>query len=262
MDKPVLVDSHCHLDYLQEKGALEQAMINAPDYDVYYMNTISTNMTEFPKVLKIANSYDNVFSCVGVHPCHIKDHPLVTYDELYEQTKHSKVIGIGESGIDLFYDKTTLDLQEKSFRTHISVARDTGLPLVVHTRGADCDTIRILKDEYEKGAFPAVIHCFSASRELAEESIKMGFYISLSGIITFPKGDVVCDIVKDLPIEKLLVETDSPYLAPVPNRGKSNQPAYTKYTAEKLALVKNVDYLTISSQTTQNFFTLFKKAVK
>ncbi|MGB1360493.1 MAG: TatD family hydrolase [Alphaproteobacteria bacterium] len=262
MNKPILVDSHCHLDYLDRKGDLQDAIKSAPDYDVHYMQTISTSMTTFPKVLEIANNHKNIFASTGVHPCHVTDHPLVSYDELLEATKHDKVIGLGESGIDLFHDKTTLELQEQSFRIHIEVARDTGIPVIVHTRNADEDTIRILKDEYEKGAFPALIHCFSAGHELAEQSIAMGFYISLSGIITFPKGAEVCDIVKDLPIDRLLVETDSPYLAPIPYRGKPNQPAYTKHTAEKLAEVMGVNYLTIANQTTENFFTLFKKAVR
>ena len=260
MNKPVLVDSHCHLDYLERKGDLADALRYAPDFDVDYMQTISVSMTTFPKVLEIANQYDNVFASVGVHPCHVTDHPLVTYDELLEQTKHDKVIGIGESGIDLFHDKTTLELQQQSFRVHIDVARDTGIPLIVHSRNADDETLEILKDEYKKGAYPALMHCFAGGRELAEESIKMGFYVSFSGIITFPSATDIADIARDLPMDRLLVETDSPYLAPAPNRGKPNQPGWTKYTAEKLAELKATDYLTIANQTTDNFFRLFSKA--
>ena len=259
----MLVDSHCHLDYLDRtNGLLGDAIARATANDVSYMQTISVTMEEFPNVLAIANSHDNIFCSVGVHPCHVVVENLVSYDALIAQTKYDKVIGIGESGIDLFHDKCPLSVQEQSFRTHISVARDTGLPLIVHTRNADDDTMRIMRDEYEKGAYPALIHCFTAGRALAEMAIELGFYLSLSGIITFPKGAVICDIIKDMPMDRLLVETDSPYLAPIPYRGKPNEPSYVMHTAEKLAIVMGKSYIETANTTTDNFFTLFKKAVR
>ena len=259
----MLVDSHCHLDYLDRtEGLLDSAIKRAFNSGVGYMQTISVTMGTFPNVLAIANAHKNIFCSVGVHPCHVGEETLVSYDNLLEQTKHDKVIGIGESGIDLFHDTKTLALQEQSFRTHIAVARDTGIPVIVHTRGADDDTMRIMREEYKKGTYPALIHCFTASRVLAEEALSMGFYISLSGVITFPKGAEICEIVADIPMEKLLVETDSPYLAPVPYRGKANEPSYVYHTAEKLAMIKGVSYAETAKQTTNNFFTLFKKAVR
>ncbi len=262
---PIIVDSHCHLDYIErDNGDLQTTLANAHNNGVRYMQTISTLMSTFSKVLQIANCYEGVFCSVGVHPCHVHEEPLVDIDTLIASTHADKVIGIGESGLDFFYTNTHADIQEQSFRLHIQASRQTGLPLIVHTRAADEDTIRILQDEYvNNGAFSALIHCFSVGKSVAKSALDMGFYISVSGILTFPKGEPVREIVKNyVPIDRLLVETDSPYLAPVPHRGKQCEPAFTVHTAERLAEVLRISYVDIAEQTTNNFFTLFKKAVR
>lgn len=261
---PIIVDSHCHLDYIARNGKdLNTVITNAHSNGVRYMQSISILMSTFPSVLNIANTYDGVFCSVGVHPCHVHEEPVVSLDTLIDASKHKKVIGIGESGLDYFYTKDHATVQEQSFRVHIAAARQTGLPLIVHTRGADSQTVHILQDEYKKGEFSALIHCFSVGEEVAKAALDMGFYISVSGILTFPKGQNVREIVKNhVPLHKILVETDSPYLSPVPQRGKQCEPAFTMHTAECLAQVMGVSYAHIAKHTTNNFFTLFQKAVK
>ncbi len=262
---PTIVDSHCHLDYIErDTGNLDVCVANAHKNGVRYMQTISTLMSTFPIVLAIANRYDGVFCSVGVHPCHAHEESVVDLDTLIQATKYDKVIGIGESGLDFFYTAEHATVQEESFRIHIEAARQTGLPLIVHTRGADTDTIRILQQEYiHNGVFTGLIHCFSVGEAVAKSALEMGFYISVSGILTFPKGNILRDIVKNhIPIDKILVETDSPYLSPVPHRGKKCEPAFTMHTAERLGQVMGVSYADIARHTTNNFFTLFKKAVK
>lgn len=261
---PTLVDSHCHLDYVLRDGKdLVQTLTNAHKNGVRYMQTISVTMQDFPKTLAVAQRFQGVFASVGVHPCYVQTEPLVVLDTLIQHAENPEVIAIGESGLDSYYTQDHAQIQEHSFRTHICAARETGLPLIVHTRSADSDTVRILRDEYNKGTFTAVIHCFSASRDLAVQCLDMGFYISVSGIITFPKGETIRNIVAEVvPMDRILVETDSPYLAPIPYRGKRCEPAYTLYTAQRLADVMGVSYDTIAHHTTHNFFTLFKKAVQ
>ena len=258
----MLIDSHCHLDYLEDKGQdLDQVLEQARGLDVMGMVTISTTLPSFAKVRSIAERYDTIWCTVGIHPNHIGQQAETTVDELIELSQHPKVVGIGESGLDYHYDYSPVDKQQRQFRVHIQAAQQTGLPLVVHTRSADDDTVAILRDEYEKGgAFTGVIHCYSAGHDLAMAAVDMGLYISCSGILTFKNSQSIRDTVAVVPNDKLLVETDSPYLAPMPYRGKENTPAYTRYTAEVLADVKGVTYAEIAMQTTDNFFALFKRA--
>ncbi len=259
----MLVDSHCHLDYLQREGHdLDEIIDRASANNIKYMLTIATNMGEYDQVLKIAKRYDNIYCTVGTHPHNAADDQDVTIDQLVELTKHPKVIGIGETGLDYFYDNCDRDIQRKIFIKHIEVARITQLPLIVHARDADHDTIKILQDEYKKGKFPGIIHCFTASRELAEKSVDIGFKISLSGIITFKSAGDINATVKDLKQSDILVETDAPFLAPIPMRGKKNEPSFMIYTAEKLAQLQGVTPTEIAEITTNNFFNIFTKAIR
>ncbi len=258
--KAILVDSHCHLDYPQFTESMDTMLARAAEHDVAYMQTICTLMSEFPKILAVAEKHKNIWCSVGVHPNNVQKEELVTAEQIIEKTKNPKVIGIGETGLDYYYEHSPRDLQIQSFLEHIKASRETGLPLIVHTRDADDDTIEILQNEMKKGKFTGLIHCFSTGRKLAEEAIKLGFYVSISGIITFKKAESLQDIVKDLPLESLLVETDAPYLAPVPYRGKPNEPAFTKYTAQFIAELKGIAYEQVAETTTRNFFDLFSKA--
>ncbi|OKH89919.1 TatD family hydrolase [Thalassospira sp. TSL5-1] len=255
-----LVDSHCHLDFPQFSEDFAGTMARARDAGVGMMVSIGVRLSAFDKVREIAGRADNIYCTVGVHPHEAGKEGLSTPDILIEKAQDPKVIGIGESGLDYFYDNAPRDAQQESFRAHIAACRETQLPLVVHTRDADDDTMDILEEEYAKGAFPGVIHCFSSSAELAQRALKIGFYISCSGIITFNSATAIRDAVKDVPLDRLLVETDSPYLAPVPKRGKTNEPGYVAHTAAKLAEIKNVSIEEIARITTDNFFTLFSKA--
>lgn len=257
---PALIDSHCHLDFPEFQEDIDAVLARAAENGVELMQTISTRVTEFPKIQAIAEKYDNVYCSVGIHPHNVEEQPKVTAAELVEMTKHPKVIGIGETGLDFFYDHSPRDLQETSFRAHIAASRETGLPLIVHTRDADEKTIEIFADEMKKGAFPGLIHCFSTGRALAEAAISHGFYVSLSGILTFKKATELQETVRHLPLSSLLVETDAPFLAPVPFRGKRNEPAFTRQTAEFLAELKGLPYEEVARATTENFFRLFTKA--
>lgn len=222
------------------------------------MQTICTRMSKFEQVLDVAKKFDNVFASVGVHPHEVKNEK-VTVDELVNATKHEKVVSIGETGLDFYYEHSPRLEQEESFKIHIAAARETNLPVIVHTRDADADTIRILSDEMKKGKFKGIIHCFSTSFDLAEKAMDMGLYISISGIVTFKRSEELREMVKKIPLDKLLVETDSPFLAPVPYRGKTNEPAYTKYVAQCIADIKGIDLKEVAEKTTDNFFELFSK---
>lgn len=258
----MLVDSHCHLDFPEFQPDMADVLARAASNDVKVMQTICTRVTEFPKVRAIAEQFPHIYCSVGIHPHNVEEQPKVTTEELIAYTQHAKVIGIGETGLDFFYDHSPRVLQEASFRAHIAAARETKLPLIIHTRNADERTIEILQDEIKKGSFPGLIHCFSTGRELAEASIAMGLYISISGIVTFKKAQELQETVRGLPLDKLLVETDAPYLAPVPHRGQRNEPAFTKHTAEFIAELKNVPFEEVARVTTENFFSLFTKAVQ
>lgn len=257
----MLVDSHCHLDFPDFDNERDDVVARAMQAGIGYMVTICTHMTKFDGVLAIAKSYDNMSCTVGVHPHNAgEEGALATVEALCELANKPKVIGIGETGLDYFYEHSPRDDQKSSFRAHIEAARQTGLPLIVHTRDADTDTVDILREEYEKAPYPGLIHCFSAGPELAEAVLDLGFYISISGIVTFKSAQELRDTVKNVPLERILVETDSPYLAPIPKRGKRNEPAFTAHTAAMVAEIKGVSQEELASQTTENFFKLFSKA--
>ena len=258
----MLIDSHCHLDYLERDGRdLAEIVATAQRAGVERLVTICTKVTEFERVRAIAERFEPVTCSVGIHPHEAGAEPETGTEQLVDWAQHPKVVGIGETGLDYFYEHSPRDAQQKSFRAHIRAARATGLPLIVHTRDADEDTIAILREEAEEGGpFPGVIHCFSSSKWLGEEAVKLGLYISISGILTFKKAEELRDAVRDLPLDRLLVETDAPYLAPVPKRGKQNEPAYVVHTAAALAELKGVSEAELAEVTTRNFRTLFAKA--
>ena len=256
----MLVDSHCHLNFEQLASELDAVVARAGAAGVGHMLTIGTKLREFDDVRAIAERFDNIHCSVGVHPHEAEaEAEDVTAAKLIELTKHPKVVAIGETGLDYFYEHAPRDLQKKSLRLHIEAARQTGLPLIIHTRNADADTVNILHDEYGKGPFTGVIHCFSSGWEVAEKSMEIGFYISISGIVTFKAAEELRDHVARIPIDRLLVETDAPYLAPVPMRGRSNEPAYVAHTAAKVAEIKGLEPEQLAAITTDNFFTLFNK---
>jgi len=255
----MLIDSHCHLDFPELMTDEAGVLARAKAAGVAAMLTIGTRLDQFERVRAIAERHDNVWCSVGVHPHEAKDEGQSDPDRLIEAARHPKVVGIGETGLDFHYDHSPRDEQAESFRTHIAASRRTGLPLIVHTRNADAETGDILEDEYGKGAFPGVIHCFSSGAEVAQRALALGFYISISGIVTFKAAEELRGIVRDIPLERLLVETDAPYLAPVPKRGKTNEPAFVAHTAAKVAELKGVSIAELEAATTDNFFRLFTK---
>ena len=254
-----IVDSHCHLNFPQFKDKLDEIVNRALDKGVSKMLTISTKLNEISNLEDISKAYSEVYNSVGVHPHECKNYKDLCLEDLLKYTKNPKCIGIGESGLDFYYENSPKELQIKLFKIHIEAARKSFLPLIVHTRAADSETIEILQNEMKRGKFTGLIHCFSTSRELAEKAIDLGFYISLSGIITFNKSNELRNIVKELPLNRLLLETDAPYLAPEPYRGKCNEPSYVVHTAERLANIMNVDIDTVANKTTENFNKLFNK---
>ncbi|HJN24386.1 MAG TPA: TatD family hydrolase [Rhodospirillales bacterium] len=256
----MLVDSHCHLDFPDFEDDMDDIVARAGEAGVSHMLSICTHVTKFDPVLAVAEQYDNIFCTVGIHPHNAAKEPEVTAEHLIRMARNDKVIGFGETGLDFFYDKSPRDLQKSQFKVHIEAAREAGLPLVVHTRDADEDMAEILKEETGKGAFSGLLHCFSSSRDLAETALDLGLYLSISGIVTFNKADELRKIVKEAPLDRLLVETDAPYLAPVPKRGKRNEPAFTRHTAEKIAEIKEISFEEVATATTDNFFNLFSKA--
>ena len=255
----MLVDSHCHLDFPDFEPDLHAVLARAVEAGVGTMQTICTRVTRFDAVRALAEAHAPIWCSVGVHPHHVAEEPEVQAAHLVRMAAHPRVTGIGETGLDFHYDNSPRAEQEASFRQHIAAARETCLPLIVHTRSADRDTCRILRDEAGKGAFPGVIHCFSAGRAVAETALDIGLYISFSGILTFKNAEEVRAVARDVPLERLLVETDSPYLAPVPHRGRRNEPAHVRYTAAQLAELKGVSTAELAHVTSANFFTLFSK---
>ncbi len=256
----MLVDSHCHLDYLEKDEDLDEVVARARRAGVGRLLTICTKLSEFERVRAIAERFEGVFCSVGVHPHEAAEEGVEEASPLIELAGHFKVVGLGETGLDFYYEHSPRAAQETSFRAHIEAARATGLPVIVHSRDADEDTVRILEEEYARGPFGAVIHCFTAGPELARAALDLGFYISLAGIVTFKKAEALCETVRQVPLERLLVETDAPYLAPVPKRGKRNEPAFVVHTAEKLAELKGVSAEELARATTENFHRLFAKA--
>ncbi len=256
----MLVDSHCHLDFPDFEPERDAVIARAKAAGVRTMVTISTRVARFDAYRSIAEASDDVWCTVGTHPLSAHEEPDVALDDYVGLSAHPKCVGIGEAGLDYHYDRTPRDVADRVFRTQIAAARITGLPLVIHTRDADEDMIRILREETGKGAFKAVLHCFSSSPELAEIGVSLGLYVSFSGILTFKKSDEVRAIAASVPMERLLVETDAPYLAPQAWRGKRNEPAYVVETARMLAEVKGVTPEAMAAATTDNFFRLFSKA--
>ena len=256
-----LVDSHCHLDMPEFAGELDDVVARAGAAGVAHMVTICTRVTQFAQVLTVAERFRNVFCSVGIHPHNAGDEPEVAARELVDLARHPKVVGIGETGLDFYYDNSPRDAQERSFRQHIRAARESGLPLIVHTRDADADLTRIMRDEARAdGPFPGLIHCFSGGMELAEKVLELGLFISFSGIVTFKNADAIRQVAREAPLDRVLVETDAPYLAPVPQRGKRNEPAFTVLTAARVAEVRGMAPEDLARASTDNFFRLFGKA--
>lgn len=258
----MLVDSHCHLDFSDFAEELDAVVARAHTAGVATLVTISTRVKRFDRVRAVAERFESVFCSIGTHPHNAHEELDVTADELIRLAEHPKVVAIGEAGLDYHYDNSPREAQVAGLQTHIAAARITGLPLVIHAREADADLVAILKREMEKGAFPAVLHCFSSGRALAETAIALGHYVSFSGILTFKNSQEIRDIARDLPADRILVETDAPFLAPPPHRGKRNEPAYVVNTAAVLAEVRGISSDEISRQTSENFFRLFSKVPK
>lgn len=257
-----VVDSHCHLDYESLSERLTQVLGAASAAGVSHMLSISTRVSRFPALLRIAEENVSVYCTIGTHPHHAHEELHVTSDELVRLAAHPRVIGIGEAGLDYHYDLSPRDAQMTGFRTHIAAARETGLPLVIHAREADDDVARTLVEEMDKGAFKPLLHCFTSGLELARTGIGLGGYVSFSGILTYKNAENLRAVAAALPMDRLLVETDAPYLAPVPHRGHSNEPAFVVETLKMLASVKGVTTEDMARQTTENFFRLFDKALR
>jgi TatD DNase family protein len=255
----MLVDSHCHLDFPDLAADLDGVVSRARDAGIGRMVTISTRVRRQPDLIAIAERFGDVFCSVGTHPHHAHEELDIAAADLVAKSAHPKVVAIGEAGLDYFYDKSPRVAQEQGFRAHIAAARATGLPLVIHARDADDDVARILEEETGKGAFPAVLHCFTGGPDLAKRAIALGLYISFTGILTFKASQGLREIAASLPDDRILVETDAPYLAPGKYRGKRNEPAYVVETARTLAETRGVSLDQIAQQTTDNFFRLFNK---
>ena len=256
------IDSHCHLNY---KGLVEQqqqVLERARAAGVGTMLTISTRESEWDDVIGIAEREDDIWATVGIHPHEADAHAHIDTAKLIDRAQHPRVVGIGESGLDYYYDHSDRDQQQTSFRAHIAAARETGLPIIVHTRDAEDDTAAILRDEMGKGAYPGVIHCFTASDAFADIALELGFYISISGIVTFKNAKDLQATAARVPIDRLLIETDSPFLAPVPHRGKTGEPAFVADTARFLATLRGVDVMMLAHATSANFHRLFTKVTQ
>ncbi len=255
----MLVDSHCHLDFPEYADQLEAVVARAGAAGVGVCLSIGTELKRFPGVKAVAEKFPNVWCSVGVHPHESEKELLDDEAALIREAAHSKVVGIGETGLDYYYEHSPRAPQQANFRSHISAARQTGLPVIVHTRDADDDTIAILRDEMEKGFFTGLIHCFTGTQKLADAALEMGLSISVSGIATFKNSSALRDVIQSVPLDRLLVETDAPFLSPVPHRGKTNEPAFVVHTAKMLAELKGVRPEELAAVTTENFFRLFSK---
>ena len=256
----MFVDSHCHLNY---KGLIEEqdeVIARACAAGVSAMLNISTRKREWADIIQTAEKAPNIWASIGIHPHEADTHIDVDTAQLVAATTHPKVVAIGETGLDYYYDHSDREQQKSGFRAHIAAARETGLPLIVHTRDAEADTAEILRDEMGKGAYPGVIHCFTASAEFADIALELGFFISISGIVTFKNAADLRATAERIPEERLLIETDSPFLAPVPHRGKSCEPAFVADTARVLAEIRGVSVEHLAARTTENFYRLFSKA--
>ncbi|MEM6304369.1 MAG: TatD family hydrolase [Pseudomonadota bacterium] len=259
---PQITDSHCHLDFPDFEGEHAALIARAAEAGVTRMVTICTRLKNEPAVRALAEAHAPVFYAAGTHPMSAAEEPMATVEELIALTRHAKMVGIGETGLDYHYTADSADVQKQSLRVHIEAARQTGLPLIIHARDADEDMAQILTEELCAGAFGCVMHCFSSSADLAAAALDLGFYLSMSGITAFPKSDPLREIFRQAPIDRILVETDAPYLAPPPKRGKRNEPAFTAHTAQRAAETFGMSYPDFAAATQANFDRLFAKAAR
>ncbi|KGM49284.1 TatD family hydrolase [Pseudooceanicola atlanticus] len=259
-DTVQITDSHCHLDFADFDGEHDALLARAKEAGVTRMVTICTRLRNEPQVRALAEAHDPVFYAAGTHPMSAAEEPMASVDDLVALADHPKFVGIGETGLDYHYTAESAEVQKQSLRIHCAAAHQTGLPLIIHSRAADDDMARILAEEHANGAFSCVMHCFSSSAELARAALDLGFYLSMSGITAFPKSSELREIFAAAPLDRILVETDSPYLAPPPHRGKRNEPAYTAHTARKGAETFGMDYADFAAATQANFDRLFAKA--
>lgn len=257
---PQITDSHCHLDFPDFEGEMDDIIARAAEAGVTRMVTICTKLRLEPQVRALAEAHAPVFYAAGTHPMSAADEPLATVDELTAIAQHPKMVGIGETGLDYHYTAESAEVQQRSLRVHIAAARQTGLPLIIHARDADDDMAQILGEEYRNGAYTCVMHCFSSTAALATAALDLGFYLSMSGIAAFPRSQELRDIFAAAPVDRVLVETDAPYLAPPPFRGKRNEPSYVAHTARVGADIFGMDYAEFAARTQENFDRLFSKA--
>ena len=259
---PQITDSHCHLDFPEFSGQLADIVARATAAGVHRMVTICTRLANEAIVRAIAEAHEGIYYAAGIHPMRAAEDPPVTVDALLALSRHPKFVGIGETGLDYHYTAESAEVQQASLRVHVAAARETGLPLIIHARAADDDMARILTEEYRAGAFSCVMHCFSSGAELAREALDLGFYLSMSGIATFPKSQELRDIFAAAPVDRILLETDAPYLAPPPHRGRRNEPAYTAHTARVGAELFGLSYEEFAAVTEANFDRLFSRAAR
>ncbi len=255
----MLIDSHCHLDFEQLAADRDGVLARAVDAGVTGMVTICTRVEQFGKVAAIAEAHGNVWCSVGTHPHNADQELHVSVEDLVRLSEHPKCVAIGEAGLDYFYDNAPRDAQATGLRRHIAASRSTGLPLVIHSRAADSDMAQIIEDESQNGAFPFVLHCFTGGADLARRALALGGHVSFSGIITFKNAEEIRTVAAFVPADRILVETDAPYLAPVPHRGAANEPSFVRFTAQELAKIRNVSLEEIAETTTRNFSRLFSK---
>ena len=256
----MLVDSHCHLDFNDFEDDFEDILLRAKENGVTAMLNAGNNVNELDNQLALSEKYPFIYAAVGVHPDNASEYENITAEDLIAKTNHKKVVAIGECGLDYYYDNCPRDVQIKVFKEHIKAAQETGLPLIIHTREAEDDTMNLLGEAYKQKQFTGEFHCFTGSQKLADFGLSIGFYLSASGIITFNKSSDLRDIFAKLPEDRILVETDSPFLAPVPKRGRRNEPSFVLHTAEKLAQIRDIPFEKLAQITSDNFYNLFRKA--
>ncbi len=256
----MLVDHHCHLDFPDFEATLDDVVARAHQAGVGTMVTISTHIRRFERLQRIIDRHPNVWASIGTHPHNADDEAGITTAEIVALSRHPKVVAIGEAGLDYYYQKSTAKNQADGFRAHIAAARQTGLPIEIHTRDADADTQAILIEEHAKGPFPAILHCYTGGRELALRAVDLGLYVSFTGVVSFKKSQALRDLACEIPLDRILVETDAPFLAPEPFRGRTNEPAYVVHTAAALAKARGIPAEAFAKATTDNFFRLFTKA--
>ncbi len=255
----MLVDHHCHIDRPEFAQDLDGVVARAHAAGVGIMVNISTRIRRFDHLISVVQRYPSVYGTVGTHPHYAHEELDIPVSEIVRLSKHPKIVGIGEAGLDYYYKHSTPEAQAQGFRNHIAAARETGLPLEIHTREADQDTIKILEEEHAKGPFPAILHCYTGGPELARRAVELGLYVSFTGVVTFKKSEALRDIACAVPLDRLLIETDAPYLAPEPYRGKLNEPAYMVHTAAALAAARGIPAADLARATTENFYRIYTK---